>query len=123
MKVRLIDNIGQLNTYFEPHGRGVLKYGANGPADQYNGEWFRGKFHGKGTFNWRNGASYSGDYIYGNKHGEGTFVFPSGKYYEGHWAAGLQHGKGILYERSSKVLEKGIWINGTLMSSSITNDS
>lgn len=99
-----MNNAGQLNTYFEPHGRGVLKYGDSSLASQYNGEWFRSKFHGKGTFNWKNKAMYSGDYLYGNKHGEGTFVFPSGNYYEGHWAGGLQHGKGILYDRASKII-------------------
>lgn len=68
----------------------------------YSGEWLNNKFHGRGSYEWPNGATYIGDWYENKMHGNGAFLATSGDRYQGlfqndrfqneqgHWIAPMQ---------------------------------
>ena len=46
-------------------------------------------------FTWPDGGKYEGDWLKGKMHGKGTYVESDGSRYEGQWNEGLMHGKGV----------------------------
>ena len=79
--------------------------GPNG--EKYVGEFYKGKFHGYGTFA-HAGRKYVGQYKDHKKHGQGTYKYANGDKYDGKWKKGSRHGKGIFTHADGKV-EEGIW--------------
>ena len=50
------------------------------------GQWKRGKRHGKGEFFCKGGSKYVGTYSNGIMHGRGTFIFSDNAiYHDGEW--------------------------------------
>ena len=43
-------------------------------GNQYEGQFFKGKFNGTGTFLWKNGSSYTGEWAMEKKHGTGSRI-------------------------------------------------
>ncbi|XP_062056695.1 ALS2 C-terminal-like protein [Lepus europaeus] len=66
----------------------------------YEGEWQRGRPHGKGTLKWPDGRSHVGDFCEGLEHGFGIRLVPQASEdkfdcYKCHWTAGSMCGYGI----------------------------
>ncbi|NXI87120.1 AL2CL protein, partial [Rhipidura dahli] len=66
----------------------------------YEGEWLRGKPHGKGTLKWSDGSNHVGNFREGLEHGFGIRLIPrrSGDRsdcYKCHWSQGRMRGYGI----------------------------
>ena len=66
----------------------------------YSGEFLKGKKHGKGKIEWKDGTWYEGNFIAGRIEGKGKKHFLENDY-EGDWKANRMHGLGVL-----------IWPNG-----------
>uniref|UniRef100_A0A8C5TZC6 Uncharacterized protein n=1 Tax=Malurus cyaneus samueli TaxID=2593467 RepID=A0A8C5TZC6_9PASS len=71
----------------------------------YEGEWHRGKPHGKGTLKWRDGRNHVGDFQEGLEHGFGICLVPrrsEDRYdcYKCHWYQGKMRGYGICEDTS-----------------------
>ena len=60
----------------------------------YEGDWSRGKMHGKGSRSYSNGSKYIGGFRDGEPHGEGICMYVNGDQYIGEWASGFQTGRG-----------------------------
>ena len=71
---------------------------------KYVGEFYKGKFHGQGTFT-AAGRKYVGQWKNHYQHGQGTYTYANGDKYVGEWKRGLRHGKGIFTHASGKVEE------------------
>ncbi|NWV18777.1 AL2CL protein, partial [Origma solitaria] len=77
----------------------------------YEGEWHRGKPHGKGTLKWRDGRNHVGDFREGLEHGFGICLVPRRSEdcydcYKCHWYQGKMSGYGIC-EYGNDVVYKG----------------
>ncbi|XP_044537672.1 ALS2 C-terminal-like protein isoform X1 [Gracilinanus agilis] len=77
----------------------------------YDGNWFWGKPHGKGTLKWPDGRNHVGDFHQGLEHGFGIRLVPHGaedKYdcYKCHWWEGQMQGYGIC-EYADESMYKG----------------
>lgn len=62
-------------------------------VQQYDGEYYQGKFEGKGKLITRSGR-YEGEFINGLREGTGKFTWSSGAVYTGQWKTGRMHGEG-----------------------------
>ena len=76
----------------------------------YVGEFYKGKFHGQGTFTGADGRKYIGQWKNHYQHGQGTYTYANGDKYVGEWKKGSRHGKGIFIHANGKV-EEGIFKN------------
>ena len=45
---------------------------------KYEGEWFEGKRHGKGTMTYESGDKYEGEWFKDEYHGKGTLIWANG---------------------------------------------
>ena len=63
-------------------------------GDHYEGEYFEGKFHGKGKYVRKDGLIYEGEWKSGRPHGKGVMTYADGGQYEGEWKDGQKHGTG-----------------------------
>ena len=52
-------------------------------------QFFKGQFHGIGTYSWSNGASYEGDHVKDQRTGFGVMTYPDGAAFSGIWEAGV----------------------------------
>lgn len=82
----------------------------------YEGEWYRGKPHGKGTLKWPNGRNHVGDFCQGREHGFGICLVPRASEdkfdcYKCHWREGSMDGYGIC-EYSTEEVYKGYFQEG-----------
>ena len=91
------------------HGTTISPKGA-----KYVGEFYKGKFHGQGTFAGIDGRKYVGQYKNHKKHGKGTYTYANGDKYIGEWKKGLRHGQGTFTHASGRV-EDGIWKRNKLL--------
>ena len=91
------------------HGTTISPKGA-----KYVGEFYKGKFHGQGTFTGIDGRKYVGQYKNHKKHGKGTYTYANGDKYIGEWKNGLRHGQGTFTHVSGRV-EDGIWKRNKLL--------
>ena len=41
----------------------------------YEGGWFSGKYHGRGTLKLANGDEYTGEWVHGNREGHGVYKY------------------------------------------------
>lgn len=65
-------------------------------GDVYEGEWERGKYHGRGIFTGHDGYLYEGEWRCGKRHGIGRESLPDGLTYIGNFVDNSRHGKGTL---------------------------
>ena len=102
---------GAFDKFTRPNGFGTMDF-PNG--DKYEGEWVKGKYHGKGVyikFTYANGCVYEGDLVNGVPEGEGKKVWPNGATYTGQWHKGAMSGQGeYVFENGARY--KGSWANG-----------
>ncbi|XP_076985648.1 ALS2 C-terminal-like protein isoform X2 [Tamandua tetradactyla] len=66
----------------------------------YEGEWCRGRPHGRGTLKWPDGRNHVGDFYQGLEHGFGIHLVPQASEdkfdcYKCHWQEGSMNGYGI----------------------------
>lgn len=52
-------------------------------VERYEGEWFEGKMHGKGIYQYSDGSVYEGAWVSGKMQGKGQFRYPNGNLYDG----------------------------------------
>lgn len=62
----------------------------------YEGEFYRGFFHGEGKFIYGNGDVYQGNWVRGKRQGYGTYTYADGSKYDGEWHMDLKHGEGVI---------------------------
>ncbi|XP_057561038.1 ALS2 C-terminal-like protein isoform X4 [Hippopotamus amphibius kiboko] len=82
----------------------------------YEGEWYWGRPHGKGTLKWPDGQNHVGDFCQGLEHGFGIRLVPQApedKFdcYKCHWREGGMCGYGIC-EYSTSEVYKGYFLEG-----------
>ena len=77
-------------------------------------QFYKGKFHGHGTFTGTDGRKYVGQYKNHKKHGKGTYIYANGDKYIGEWKNGLRHGQGTFTHISGRV-EVGLWKKNKLL--------
>ncbi|XP_037383715.1 ALS2 C-terminal-like protein [Talpa occidentalis] len=82
----------------------------------YEGEWSRGRPHGKGTLKWPDGQEHVGDFCLGLEHGFGIRLVPQDSEdkfdcYKCHWREGSMCGYGIC-EYSTEEVYKGYFYEG-----------
>jgi hypothetical protein len=74
----------------------ILRFGKliydNG--EYYEGEWMRGKRHGKGIYVYIDGSRFEGSWENDRINGEGTSWYPNGNRYQGEWSSGRINGRG-----------------------------
>ena len=77
---------------------------------QYEGYWFQGKRHGKGTLYYRSGEVYKGDFVLDKCHGYGQYTYANGDIHYGAWYNGKKQGKGVLVVKGKRCnVFKGFW--------------
>ena len=69
-------------------------------------------FHGRGMYNWANGAFYEGEFRAGKMEGSGKWRSANGDRYEGKFLNGLKSGRGIY-----------TWKNGNTYDGEFSNGS
>lgn len=74
------------------HGKGVFV--SRTDSLTYYGEWNLGKMSGKGIAEYKSGARYMGEWSEGMRNGFGLLVYSSGNYYLGHWKNDKKDGYG-----------------------------
>lgn len=62
----------------------------------YSGEWYHGKFHGRGIKYELNGDTYKGEFRRGKRCGEGEMIYANGDKFTGEWSGDLRNGHGTL---------------------------
>ncbi|XP_054450764.1 ALS2 C-terminal-like protein isoform X2 [Pteronotus mesoamericanus] len=82
----------------------------------YEGEWCRGRPHGKGTLKWPDGRNHVGSFCQGLEHGFGIRLVPQASEdkfdcYKCHWREGSMCGYGIC-EHSTDEVYKGYFQEG-----------
>ena len=74
---------------------------------KYVGEFYKGKFHGQGTFT-KSGRKYVGQYKNHKRHGQGTYIYANGDKYVGEWKNHKYFGQGTyIYANGDKYV--GEW--------------
>ena len=96
----------------QPNGVGIYTL-ASGKI--YRGEFVDGCFHGNGTYIWTDGMMYVGEFNMDVIEGKGVVVYADGEYYIGEFSHNKCHGYGTTYSADGKVLEAGMYDNGTYM--------
>ena len=74
-------------------------------GDFYDGEYCKGKFHGKGIYMWKDGRMYEGEWKDGKRHGKGIMTYVNGDKYDGEYKDNKRNGYGILTWDYSHLLE------------------
>ena len=94
------------------YGRGVALLST---GSRYEGEWQNNRKHGTGEFFWPDGARYEGEYENDERSGRGTYHFPKGDMFVGEWRDDLRNGEGVFYDKSGKVVARGVWKDDELV--------
>jgi MORN repeat len=97
-------------------GKGQIKWDVAGKlAEEYDGEYLRGRPHGTGTMkSHENGQVYTGDWVAGVPTGDGKLVLPDGTTYVGQFLNWRFEGIGELTSPNGKSVY-GEWVNGELV--------
>ena len=66
------------------HRKGQYRF----DGGQYNGEWIKGRYHGKGFLLFADGSSYTGDFADSVAHGNGKETAVDGTVRSGVWEYG-----------------------------------
>lgn len=89
------------------HGRGVYHYEPSGAA--YQGEFSMNLRQGVGVYTFKDGSSYDGEWQNNERHGHGIMNWIDGSVYEGQWRANERHGQGVL-KASDGFKYDGQWV-------------
>lgn len=97
-----IKHFRQMRKWTNCQGTGI------GPrGEKYVGEFYKGKFHGQGTFT-KAGRKFIGEWQEGKKHGQGTYTYANGDKYVGEWIKNKYGEKGTyIYANGDKYV--GDW--------------
>lgn len=77
-------------------GYGEEIWGDDGGRTHYSGNFYKGKKHGHGRFEWADGSYYEGEFVGGNFQGKGKYYFADvDKVYEGEFRLGTIEGRGV----------------------------
>ena len=97
-------------------GRGQIKWNVAGKlAEEYDGDYVRGRPHGKGSMtSHENGQLYKGDWVDGVPTGDGKLVMPDGSTYVGQFLNWRFEGIGELTGPDGRSVY-GEWVNGELV--------
>ena len=77
----------------------------------YTGQWLRGLPHGRGAWQWADGASYKGEVASYLPSGQGVYT-SSAVQYTGDFKAGVPDGKGVLEDYAQYISYDGEWSAG-----------
>ena len=91
-------------------GEGQFTWRGSHGENVYQGEFLKGKLHGRGVYRWAVGACYDGEFRDGRRHGSGIHTWPGGGRYRGEWRDGKRHGRGTFIWASGARYE-GQWRN------------
>jgi hypothetical protein len=91
------------------HGRGKLMTGARKVI--YEGDWADGKMNGKGRYHFQSGGLYEGDMRENMRHGSGKYHLAGGYVYDGEWREDTRWGYGVFTWPSGSAYE-GEWVRG-----------
>lgn len=94
------------------HGDGILYYKEGNK--KYEGGFEVGVYHGKGVEFYKNGrVMYDGEFKKGYKEGRGMSYYEFGDQvrYDGDWIKGRRDGQGTLYYKNGHVSYEGDWVN------------
>ena len=86
------------------HGHGTFAH----KGRKYVGQYQNHKKHGQGTYKYANGDKYVGEWKKAKYDGQGTYTYTNGDKYTGEWKKGLRHGNGTFIDGNGKV-EEGTW--------------
>ena len=92
------------------HGQGTFEHSGR----KYVGQWKKGKKHGRGTYTYPNGDKYVGEWKNDKYHRKGTYTYANGDRYVGEWKKGLRHGRGI-FTHANGIVKEGTFINNELV--------
>lgn len=100
------------------NGVGVVRFGENANSRQYNGLRYEGQFvnnqyNGVGVHYWRDGLQLAGAFENMQPY-LGVRRYPDGSRYEGEEVGGARDGYGVSWDAQGRVINQGIWSNGTL---------
>lgn len=98
------------------HGRFVMGHRIDGKmtysdGSVYEGSWYCGKRHGKGTYRFSDGSIYKGEFFGDQMSGHGQLIWPDGSRFVGEFQKGRRHGKGKEYDERGGVRYEGLWTN------------
>ena len=78
----------------------------------YEGQWYTGLKHGKGTQIYPDGARYEGEFAKGYEHGQGKKKYADGSCFEGRFRFGRKDGPGVFTDAQG-IVEKGNFLDPT----------
>jgi hypothetical protein len=79
----------------------------------YEGQWHRGKRHGRGSYIFCDGSMYDGQFERDQMHGTGQLTWPEpGGAFVGGWCRGQRHGRGREWDARGTLLMDGMWNDG-----------
>jgi len=99
------------------HGEGTYRWR---DGRSFEGQWHMNKMHGHGKYTFVDGRSYEGQYKHGQKSGFGRYSWPDGRTYVGQVLHGARHGQGTYSTPQGKRLE-GVWHHGVLSAQAKTS--
>ncbi len=95
-----------------PHGKILWTVkNKDGSEEKYEGGLVNWKFHGHGTFVYRNGDTYEGEWKNDKRSGNGTLVKKDGGTYIGEWGNDSPNGKGKYIDKNGNTYD-GNFRNG-----------
>jgi hypothetical protein len=86
-------------------------------ALRYEGEFSNNRRNGVGVLVWSSGTMYAGQFTDNLRSGSGIETYPDGRRYEGKWVNGKYNDQGVLWSSDGRVLQAGVWRDGTLVRS------
>lgn len=92
------------------HGKGIFQF-KNGA--RYEGTWKNGLKHGTGKFNYPDGSWYWGCWKENKKRGFGKYCYANGDVYEGTWKDDLKHGVGTYKYQEAEISIRAVWEKGS----------
>eukprot|EP01039_Chlorochromonas_danica_P006857 gene6857-7578_t len=77
----------------------------------FEGDFDHNTLIGKGTYTYPDGSVYFGDIYNGKRHGQGKLTTSMGQIYEGEWQDGVRHGQGkMIYNQEQSLIYQGSWV-------------
>jgi len=91
-----------------PDGKGVM---VDGACARYEGEFRKGKLHGKGKITESDGRITEGIFRFGQLYGPGKIIYEDGRLAEGHFINGYLSGQGRYVWKDGRSFE-GTFLTG-----------
>ncbi len=84
-------------------------------GSKYLGEWKNNKQSGQGVMTFPDGDKYVGEFLDGEINGQGTYFFSNGEKHIGQYKDGKLNGKASKFDKTSKIIEQGIYEDDVLI--------